>query len=261
MIRLIRILIQYSNAIQTMWLSTLKTSVATTRLGWAWWLADPLIMMAIYYFMVKMVFHRGGDNYHFFVLSGLVTWQFFTRNLTLTASSLHQNKNLIKRIGLPIEFYTVIPTFVQVVFAAVGYVLILILNPHCIGWQTLGLLPLMLLVGLISYGIGLIFSVWQTYLPDIGRFVQYALRAVFFLSPILYSADSVVGSSSVPQSIKALFYCNPMSWIMPAVRGVLIDGVMFNWTGYLIWLALVLLLVNFGLYRLRRETGKVVKFL
>ena len=44
----------------------LKTSVATTRLGVLWWILDPLLLMAIYYFIVMKVFNRGGEGVPFF---------------------------------------------------------------------------------------------------------------------------------------------------------------------------------------------------
>jgi len=258
MLRLLHTLRVHGHALRTMWQATLKTSVATTRLGWLWWLADPLVMMAIFYFVVRTVLRRGGEDYHFFVLSGLVVWQFFARSLYLTADSLRVNRSLIKSVALPLEFYTLLPALVQGVFALCGVGLVLALQPQQIGLHSLAALPLLGVTALLAWGLGLVFCVWQARMPDVGKFLQYALRAGLFLSPVLYDVDGV---QNAPELLQRLYACNPMAWILPAMRGVLLEGRMFDWAGFAFWLGLTLLLAQAGLWRLRRQAAQVVKCL
>ncbi len=190
MLRLLNVMTRHANALQTMWLASLKTSVAATRLGWLWWLADPLVLMAIFYFVVHIVLQRGGENYHVFVLAGLVVWQFFNRALYLTADCLRSNRGLIKSMPLPLEFYTLLPTMAQMVFVLCGIVMVLCFVPSAVGLKTLAILPLLLLTGGLAWSLGLAFSVWQAVIPDLGKFLQYALRAGFFLSPVSDSSST-----------------------------------------------------------------------
>ncbi len=81
----------------------LKDSVFSTRLGVVWWIADPIIMMSIYYFMVRVVFNRGGENYHLFALCGIVAWQFFSRALRSGSRTITNNKSMIQQVGIPVS--------------------------------------------------------------------------------------------------------------------------------------------------------------
>lgn len=99
---------------------TLKTTVATTRLGALWWILDPLILMLLYTFVVKIVFDRGGPNYHLFALCGIVTWQSFSRSVNLCSTALTKNSQLIKQTSLPMHLYVLLPPMVQSFFISWG---------------------------------------------------------------------------------------------------------------------------------------------
>lgn len=258
MLRLLDVMNRHANALQTMWLATLKTSVAATRLGWIWWLVDPLILMAIFYFLVHIILQRGGDTYHVFVLVGLVVWQFFNRALYLTADCLRSNRGLIKSMPLPLEFYTLLPALVQMVFVFCGVVMVLFFVPGTPGVTVLAVLPLVFLTAGLAWSVGLALCVWQVVIPDMSKLLHYVLRAGFFLSPVLYDVDRL---QHAPEWVQRLYACNPMAWILPAMRKVLLHGELFDLKGFVFWLAVVLLVGQFGLWQLRSRSSLVVKCL
>ena len=53
-------------------LSSLKTANKSTYLGYVWWVLDPLLMKLVYVLLVRVVFERGGPDYAFFVLLGIL---------------------------------------------------------------------------------------------------------------------------------------------------------------------------------------------
>ncbi len=249
------------HALTTLTLVNIKTTVATTRLGWLWWIIDPLVMMAIYYFVVKVIFNRGGENYHLFVLCGIISWQFFTRAVTGTSNVILRNRQLLRQIALPISMLITIPVIVQMFFAGIGVVVILIWNHTQIGIQSFGVIPLLLLIALLSMSLGLFLSVITVYFQDTKKFISYFLRAGFFLSPILYPATRVLDSDSVPEFAKIIFKLNPMAWIIPALREILLDGSIFSWQKYFLLLGLLLILTQIGLFWVRAHSSRIVKML
>ena len=56
MIRIFSELLKNRDAFLTLVQLHLKTSVSRTALGYLWWLLDPLFLMAVYYFLVKIIF-------------------------------------------------------------------------------------------------------------------------------------------------------------------------------------------------------------
>jgi ABC-type polysaccharide/polyol phosphate export permease len=259
MLKLFRDLSVHRHAITTLVQVNLKTTVSRTRLGYIWWIIDPLVMMAIYYFIFKLVFHRGGENYHLFVLCGLLTWQYFSRALTGTVRVIVNNQQLIRQIALPISMLVAIPVISQLIFGIIGMVIIVVWNYQVIGLHTLGALPLLVLVGLFSYGLGLFLSVLNVFLDDTNQLISYILRIGFFLCPVLYPAEDIMKSATIPVFIKNFYALNPMTWLITDMRKVLLDGMWFSWQGYLVMLALTLVIIQAGLYCIRSQTSRIIK--
>lgn len=254
-------LLLHRHALQTLVRVNLKTTVNRSKLGWLWWIIDPLFMMGIYYFVIHLLFQRGGDNYHLFVLAGLIAWQFFTRSLMGTTTVILNNRQLIKQVALPITMLVAIPVIVQFIFAVIGVGVIIAWNFQATGGHTFAVLPLLLLIGSISFGLGLFLSLLNVYLDDINQLVSYTLRAGFFLSPILYPVSQVLDSPKISGIIKQLYYINPMAWIIPALRQVLLEGAMFSWLVYFAFFAIALLIIQTGLYCMRAQTARIIKVL
>jgi lipopolysaccharide transport system permease protein len=261
MLKFIRDLSAHRHALTTLVQVNLKTTVARTRLGYLWWVIDPLVMMFIYYFIVQLVFQRGGENYHIFILCGLITWQYFTRSLTGTIRVIANNQQLIRQIALPITMLVAIPVIVQFIFGLIGMAIIVAWNFKAAGLHTLGALPLLILIGLFSFGLGLFLSVLNIFLDDINLLISYILRVGFFLCPVLYPVEDIMNSVKIPAFIKLFYSLNPLTWIITDVRKVLLDGVWFSWKEYLVMLAVTLVIIQTGLYCVRSQTPRIIKML
>jgi len=73
-------------------------------LGLAWYLINPLVLMAAYWFLfgvVLKVFEV--DDYPLFLLCGLVVWIFFSQTLTAASTSLLDQGALIRKARFPRE--------------------------------------------------------------------------------------------------------------------------------------------------------------
>lgn len=254
-------LIPHRHAFNTLIRVNLQTTVNRSKLGWLWWVIDPLFMMAIYYFVIHLLFQRGGDDYHLFVLSGLIAWQFFIRALMGTTTVILKNKQLIRQVALPITMLVVIPVIVQLIFAVIGITVIIVWNFQATGLHTFTVIPLLFLIGSFSFGFGLFLSVFNVYLDDINQLISYSLRAGFFLSPILYPASQVLESTVISETVKKIYLLNPMAWIIPALRQVLLEGAVFSWPVFFLFLGIALFVIQMGLYCMRTQTPRIVKVL
>lgn len=250
-----------SSALITLVDVNIKTTVAATRLGWLWWIVNPLLMMAIYYFFINIIMERGGDNYHLFVLTGLVAWQCFSAALAGTTDVIINNKQLIRQVALPISMLIAIPILVQLFFNSIGIIIILIWNYPVTGIHSLAVIPLLALIGLVAYGLGLFLSVINVYIRDTKQIMVYLLRAGFFLSPILYPASRVLDSERLPEIAKTAFTLNPMAWIITALHNVLIDGQLFSWETFSVLLFISLVIIQVGLFWLRANSSQLIKML
>ena len=239
----------------------LKTTVATTRLGWLWWIVDPLVMMWIYYFMVKVVFNRGGEDYHLFALIGIVSWQFFAKTVKLTAATLQRNKQLLTHTRIPLEIATVIPTLIQAFFALIGYVIVVVWNCEAITVNVLYTIPIMFVIALFSMAIGAVMSICVVFVPDINKFLDYGLRVGFFITPILYSASRVTQSEAISETVKALLSLNPMMWAITELRGVILYATPMDMSNFFIWLTAGLVALQLSILFVRMNRQNIMKYM
>lgn len=239
----------------------IKTSVATTRLGFVWWIVDPLIMMMIYYFIVVVIFTRGGPGYHLFVLCGIIAWRFFSSAIIGSSGSLFSNRNLIQQIEFPLPLFVLVQPIVRLFFAIFGIIIIIIWNIEILGWHTLGVIPLLLAITLLSYGIGLFLSVINVYFTDMNKLISYVLRAGFFISPVLFPPSRVLDNEKIPEIVKGVYGLNPMAWIITELRSVILEGQMFSWSEFMILFLVIILIIQIGLIWLRINSSRIVKIL
>lgn len=211
--------------------------------------------------MIKIVFDRGGQNYHIFALCGIVTWQSFARALNLSSGALRKNSSLIKQTALPLQVYVLIPTIVQAFFYLIGLVIVACWNNSALGWHTLAVLPLLLPMILLPFGLGLFLSVCDVYFSDTGKFLPYILRMGFYMSPVLYPVERIYTLQNVPEFIKMLYNLNPMVHILSAVRDVLFIGKFFNLEIYFIVLGFSLVVVQLGIMFFNRQAPGIPKAL
>lgn len=261
MIRNCSELLRNRDALLTLVQFHLKTTVSRTALGYLWWLLDPLLLMAVYYFVVSIVFKRGGEDYHLFVLCGIIPWLFFTRAVRESAQALNANPALIRQIGMPIQTIVAVPIVVHFVFAAIGLVIIMAWSRQTPGFHSLATLPLLVLIGVYAYGLALFLSVCEVYFRDTKEILGYVLRAGFLLTPILYPTSRVLESGSIPDAAKLIFQANPLAWIISSLRDLILAGSMYEWQPFVGLLVAALLLVQLGLIWSRWQSRKIVKLL
>src|SRR5258708_6036846 len=73
-------------------------------LGILWSLLNPIIMMAVLMFIFTRIFpNPSRPNYAFFILCGLVTYNFFPAAWSTGTSSILYNSHLVKRLPFPRE--------------------------------------------------------------------------------------------------------------------------------------------------------------
>lgn len=239
----------------------IRTTILSTKLGYVWWILDPLILMVIYYFLIKGIFGRGGENYHIFVLCGIINWQFFAKSLNASINTLTGNRAVIRQISFPLPVLIAVPVCSNVFFASIGTLVVLAFQPAAINIYALAIVPLLILIGLFSYGFCLFISVCSVFFTDVRKIIPYVIRAGFFLSPVLYDVSRLMDSPDISDPLKKLFQLNPMAWIIPAVRDIILHNEMYDFYPFLIRLIAAILIVQLGLLYTRFNSSTIIKML
>lgn len=202
----------------------LKSNAANTYLGPVWWLLEPLLLMALFYFVIQGVLHRGGENYHLFMLIGLVAWQWFAKTISGTVRVFTNNRTLITQTAFPLISLPVTVLLTHLVYAGFGFVVVIIFIGRAPGLEYIALVPILCVQILFSLALGGLLAIVNVFLPDTQRVIPLLLRCGLLMSPVLYSTGRVMQSDRVPELIKTLYLCNPFVTVIPAYRDVFLDG-------------------------------------
>ena len=242
-------------------INDIKARNSRNKLGLLWWFLDPLAMMAVFYFVVVVLFERGGENYHIFILSALMGWQTFSRSLSASANSLNSSKTLILQTNLPLSIWTVVPALVNGFFGIVGLLVLSLFTYEYIGWDLLLILPILVSQQIFAIGLGSYLAIATAKFPDTTKILTFVMRAWWFLSPVLYNEARVMESERIADWIKDIFVMNPMAAYLPAYRAIILDTDELHVERLLIWTAISLVMLFSGHYLLRRRKNKLAKSL
>ena len=152
-------------------------------------------------------------NYAIYLFAGMIVINFFSEGFGNGARAMVVNSALIRKIYLPRELFSLSTVWVALIHFLPQIVVMLI---ACIfsGWKP-GVLNIasvvagMLIVMLLSYGLGLIFGVANVFFRDSENLVDMFLMVATWLSPVLYSW-ALVRDTLYPWVFN-LFMMNPLT--------------------------------------------------
>lgn len=188
-----------------------------TVIGISWVLIRPLLTMTI----LTIVFGRianlssGDVPYAILVFTGLLPWFFFSNATSEASNSLITNSNLLSKVYFPrmiVPGSTILVSAVDFV-VSISLLLLVMLWYGIMPNVYLLLVPLLgMWVGLLSLGLGLLFSALTVRYRDFRHIVPFLLQLGIYASPVGYS------TALVPDEWQTLFYLNPIAGIIDAFR-------------------------------------------
>lgn len=196
----------------------LRTRYKGSILGFLWTFVNPLLQLVVYTFVFSTIMRAGIDKYYIYLFVALVPWIFFSTSLTVSASSIIGNKDLIKKIYFPrliIPISVVSGAFMNMVFTMVVVLLALIFSGLGLSKYIMFLPIIMGLEYLFALGFSFLVSALNVYFRDLEHILGIVTMAWMYATPIMYDI------SMVPPELLSLFNLNPMTPIISAYRNIL----------------------------------------
>jgi ABC-2 type transport system permease protein len=192
-------------------------------LGYVWQLARPFAFFGVIYVVFTQIVDLGDDikNYGVYILFSLVLFNFFAEVTNGCVRSLVTRENLLRKISFPrlaipmsitlTGLFNLGGTLVAVfVFAVASGV-----YPDA-GW--LELVPLVLLLALLSSGIGMLLSVLFVRYRDVEPIWEVITQVLFYASPVLYV------NTLVDPCCRREYTAQPLAAIMAEMRHAVVDS-------------------------------------
>jgi ABC-type polysaccharide/polyol phosphate export permease len=169
------------------------------------------------------------EHYWLFLLAGLPVWVFFATSLQSAARSLLENANLIRKVRFPRQLVPLSMVATQLVGFAVMVAIVVALSlvyvPEA---RDTVWLALPLAVPIVAFVVGLSLTVasLNALYRDVEHVVAALLLPLFFLTPVLYSLESIPGVSDHPRLVDLVHWGNPLTPALEAFRDPVFFGVL-----------------------------------
>ena len=216
-------LFAYRELIRNLVIKDLKLKYRDSVLGFLWSLANPLLLILVYSFVFGHILRGGPANFAYFLMVGILPWNFFAQSLMMATGSILDNGTLIRKVAVPMEVFpmtTVLFNLAQFLLALVIFFpMAWLFFKVPLAWSWLNFFPILVVQIVFTLGLSFIISTATVFYRDVRHFIEIFLMLVFWLTPIIYDAQLA------PALLQRVLYMNPFSYFILAYQDALYRNV------------------------------------
>ncbi len=263
-LRLVRINAQNIGRTYAMAQVTLTKRYSGSALGVTWALVKPMIFVAAYWFAIAIGLRgnmpMGDVPYILWLVPGLMPWFFISDSLTIGGGAVRSNSHFVTKMVYPVATLPISEVlslyFIHLMLMCITVALFLVSG---FGLSVYFLqIPYYLLCALaFAAVISMLLSALTAISRDVLQAVKSVTTLMFWLTPILWSADNL------PSPAKQVVLANPITYIVSGYRNVFVYERWFyqDWQYMLyFWgvVAILALLASFIFTKLEPEFADVL---
>lgn len=213
---------RYRDLVGRMTARNLKVKYKRSALGFVWTLLNPLMTVTILIGVFSYVVKVDIDEFWAFLISGYFVWNFLGQTLSSATYVLREYGHLSRAVSFPKEAPILAAALSRLVEFGIEMVLVLVVIaifrhgglPAAFAW-----IPLLIVLQVLL-GLGLAFPVatLAAFFHDVEHAIPILLTALFYLSPVFYSAELV------PESVRSLYLANPLAGLLTLFQTVVYGG-------------------------------------
>ncbi|MGI4743428.1 MAG: ABC transporter permease [Janthinobacterium lividum] len=222
-----------------------------TILGPIWFFIQPLLTTLTYVVVFGNIAKLSTDGLPqmAFYLAGITVWNYFSQTLISISTVFRDNAAMFGKVYFPrltMPLSIVISNLVRFaiqlgLFVAVWLYYLMQGNNNIHPNWTIALTPfLVIIMGLLSLGLGMIFSALTTKYRDLAMLLAFGVQLLMYATPVIYPLSSITGWS------RGLIVANPMTSIVEMFRYAFLGSGSFSWAslGYSAGVTFVVLLLG-----------------
>ena len=229
--------------------------------GVVWTFLSPLAMIVVYLLVfshlmkAKLPGVDGAASYGIYLCAGTLVWGLFSEITQRMLACFLDNANLLKklifpRLCLPVVVLGNALINFSIIFSI--FIVFLLVTDNFPGFIFFAIIPLMVILLMMSIGLGVTLGVLNVFFRDIGLFFGIFLQFWFWLTPIVYPA------SILPEKVQSFMKLNPLAAIIGGFQNIFVMKSIPDWNDLLYPLILSVILCYLGLYLFRRHSGDMV---
>ncbi len=233
----------------------LKTRFGSYRLGYAWALLEPLLMISLFsvVFGMRSQSGFGGVPAQVFITAGYLPFMFFNKVVSQLKSAVSANMGLFcYRQVTP--FATFVARFMLEVMVGMMVGIILVLGLLWFGFDAIPADPLQVILGYLllmvfSFSLGIVFCVIGKLFQEANKFLDLLMMPLMFISCVMNPL------TAIPVQYQHWFLWNPLVHAVELIRSGWIAGYSSPSVSWAYFASITLLLLTFAMscYRLNHR--------
>ncbi|WP_238916720.1 ABC transporter permease [Clostridium sp. YIM B02555] len=228
---LVKDLIKSRNLIFELAKNDFKGRYAGSFLGVMWGFINPLITMAIYWFVFQVGFRTPEMEkvpYILWMIAGTIPWYFFSDAVNFSSTCLIEYSYLVKKVVFRVDILPlakiISALFIHIFLVVFIFVMFFLYGYH-FDIHYIQIVYYIIATIYLCIGISWITSALVVFLKDFSQVIQILLQFGFWLTPIFWSYKMI------PDNLLVFFKLNPMYYIISGFRDTFIEHVWF-WERY-----------------------------
>jgi lipopolysaccharide transport system permease protein len=225
-----------------------------TILGPIWFFIQPLLTTITFIIIFGRVAKLSTDGLPMilFYLAGVTVWNYFALTLTATSTVFKDNAQMFGKVYFPRLAMPLSIVISNLVRFGIQFSLFLVVWLYYILQGStiqpniyIALVPLLIvMMGLLSLGLGMIFSALTTKYRDLAMLLTFGVQLLMYATPVIYPL------SSLSEEYRWLILANPMSSIVETFRYAFLGAGTFSWVylGYSLGTTIIILLVGIVIF-------------
>ena len=214
--------------------TTMRASNSRTLFGQAWLIINPLLLAGVYFVLMQIIsVNKGGLAFLDHLVAGIFGYYFVMGTISTGAQSVVGSGPLIANMSFPrllmplaslrTAFFRFLPTVpVFLVMHAVANEFAtkqqLVKYPTQWAWSQLAAVYFLLMMALFAGGLACVFAALQVYFRDVSSFLPYLLRLWLYLSPVVWTIQTV------NHRLAHVMAFNPLFSILGGWTSLLVEG-------------------------------------
>lgn len=250
---------QYKALIVAFAKKDLQVKFAQTWLRLGWSIVQPLTGTIVFTFFFSYILHwnAGGLPFPLYALSGLISWNFFSAIFIQGAVGIHEYSSLNRKIYYPKLIIPLSKMLVALIDLGISFVLLipLLFWYHIIpSWKIIFLPIIIVINALAGLSISLFFSAFSYKYKDLLQVMPFITYFGIWITPVFFTFETL------PESLRFIWFINPMAGIVDAWRSCLFSSWHFN-LQYLPGLLSIIPLAAIGLWIYQKKETEFSDFI
>jgi len=217
---------QYRDLLYFLVARDIKVKYKQTVLGGLWAIIQPFFMMVVFtlFFGKLAKIPSDGIPYPIFNFTAMIAWTYFSGAINGSSNSIVGAGSLIAKVYFPRILIPIVPVVAGLLDFTIAFIVLIgmMLYYHLYPSLLVLILPaLILLMMLISSGIGMVLAALSAKYRDIRYTIPFLVQLWMFATPIVYPA------SMIPEKYRIIYALNPMTGVIEGFRSAILGKVAF----------------------------------